>query len=95
MSRLDEALEVSSLTRIIVDMQEKKKRLQTLNHYDHEETGTSNSQQPFFIEVGGGSTHIRYFPKNNDIGNIITLCLLGVFADIETEAEQRLAELLI
>lgn len=92
MSNLEKALTVSSLTRIIVDMQEKKERIQTLNHYDQEETPPV---RPFFVEVGGGAAHIRYFPKNNDIGDKITSFFVELFDKIEADAEQKLSELIV
>ncbi|MFH1614887.1 MAG: hypothetical protein ABIG61_07375 [Planctomycetota bacterium] len=91
MSKLEQALEVSALTRIIVDMQEKKKRLEQLNKYDHEEP---DPRQAFFVEFGGRSTHVKYFPNNNDIGDEITAFFVELFGQLEAEAEKTLSKLL-
>ncbi len=94
MSNLENALAVSSLTRTIVDMQEKKERLERLNGYDHEETGTAASSQSFSIEIGGGSTHVKYFPKDNAIADHISSFFTDLFDKIEAEADGKLSELL-
>lgn len=89
MSELEKALVVSNLTRIIVDMQEKKERLKQLNKYDH-----SDSCQPFFVEIGGGGTHIKYYPKDNELGDSITVFFTEIFSKLEANAEKALSELL-
>ncbi len=93
MSHLENALIVSNLTRIIVDMQEKKGNIIQLNKYDHTVPGTSYA--PFSIKFGGRSTRVSYFPKNNEIGDAITTFFVDIFSKIEAEAEQKLSKLLL
>lgn len=84
--KADKAKKVADLLKIANEMQDKADKLTTLNHYDHTETGTSASEQPFFVDFGGGSTHVRYFPKDNKIGDSITEFFVGLFSDIAGKA---------
>ncbi len=84
--KADKAKKVADLLKIANEMQDKADRLKSLNQYDHTETGTSASGQPFFVQLGGGATHVKYFPKDNKIGDSITEFFVGLFSDIAATA---------
>jgi len=94
METLKIARQVTLLSEIIIDMKEKKERVKSLNKYDHTETGTSASGRPFFVELGGGAVHVKYYPKDNDIGNEIESFFTSMFDEIQGTAEEELLALI-
>ena len=88
--KTDKAKKVAESLKIANQMQENIDRLNSLNKYDHSDL----SCRSFFIEFGGGSTHVRYFPKNNEIGDLITEFFVGLFGEIAKKASDEIDSLL-
>lgn len=84
-TKAKKAKKVTGLLIIANGMQDKADKLKSLNQYDHTET-VSSSSRPFFIEFGGGCTHVKYFPKDNEIGDSITEFFVGLFSKIAATA---------
>lgn len=92
--KMEKAKKVVDSVKIANDMQENIDRLRSLNQYDHEEDAKSASSGRFFIEFGGSSTHVRYFPKDNEIGDSITEFFVDLFGGIRNAARSEIESLI-
>lgn len=94
MDILETAKEISRLSDIAKVATEKKQRIEKLNAYDHEETGTRGSMGLFFVEFGGGSVHTKLYIKSNELGDRVTRFFTLLFDEEIAESTMAIKKLL-
>lgn len=81
---------IEKLNRERKQLEENIARLVKLNVYDH--TGTHGQQ--FFVEFGGGSTHVKEYIRNNEFGDLVTDFFVGIWTDRREKVLMELEDLI-